>query len=89
MPCDSSHMEPTRAETLCGTMAVILEELDGTPMTPDRYRNAGMHPRTYDKSPNVDEWTRSLCERFKQLGPMEIATLSLEAQMWWRDHQKG
>ena len=86
MPCDSSHMEASEMEKEVSRIRCIMDELDGKPLNKDYFD--GYHPSAYNKlntRATADSLTKALCERMSKLP--SVANLSLEAQMWWRDHQ--
>lgn len=42
----------------------------------------------YTSKQELDEKIAKLCSMFQQLTNEQIKAMSLEAQIWWRDHQK-
>lgn len=47
----------------------------------------GYHPEAYNKhitKEMLDFYTEELCSLLQKI---DVSTLSLEAQIWWRDHQ--
>lgn len=88
MPCSSEHMEPQPREREMSRVMCLLDELDGKKW--DRSSWAGFHPSAYCQSntqQRLDKATAQLCRRLRKRTPEEISKLSLELQMWWRDHQ--
>jgi len=80
MPCVG--YEPYFEEVELERMKPLLDELGLTPSTP---------PRSNTGWPLMDKYheaTRTLCEHLKTLDPSYIKELSLDVQIWWRDHQR-
>lgn len=86
MPCDSSHMESSDIEMELSRVLCIHDELDGK--TFDKSDWDGYHQNAYNKASRIrlDEETSRLCSR---LQTADVGKLSLEAQIWWRDHQEA
>ena len=85
MPCDSSHLEPSRREIELRLANACLAEIErGKPLS-----EAEINRRfgCYGKG-DLDAETKKLCAACEKLGP-KIQKMSLELQMWWRDHQKA
>lgn len=89
MPCYSEG--PSQDEIDAGEMNALLDELDGK------------HAPGYDPDGNLDDWARhadqrpgmnnhsrarELCRRLRAMPSTRIKKLSLEMQIWWRDHQR-
>lgn len=90
MPCDSSHMEPTNLEKSTSDVLYLRDDLNGIPL-PENW-DGGYHPKAYCKTGLEelrDEVTRELCRRLCLLSDDAVRELSLELQMWWRDHKKA
>lgn len=85
MPCSSSHLAANRVEQELDKVEWILDELEtGTAPNPKEY-GTGYRPGAYGKDRRrLDERTRELCARLQDA---DIASMSLEAQVWWRGHQ--
>jgi hypothetical protein len=87
MPCNSDYMEANPAELEMSRVACCEDELAGL-----RTKAAwwdGYHPRIYCNLPKKevrDAMVHNLCEKLQSLSTEELATYSLELQMWWRDH---
>lgn len=84
MPCNSDHMRANSCEIVMSQIQCIVDELDGKKVHPE-WRD-GYHPRVYCQGPSllsVDTETAALCERLQST---DVSKLSLEAQLWWRDH---
>lgn len=85
MPCNSDYLESSSFEKGISKVCCLLDELKGCPINPSHWR--GYHPKVYGVSvPKklADELVAELCS---QLQTRDVSTLSLEAQIWWRDHQ--
>lgn len=82
MPCNSDYLEATRKEVELSKVACLLDELDGKPINESHWR--GYHPSVYNKLVNSDELVSELCHRLKS---EDVTKLSLEMQIWWRDHK--
>lgn len=84
MPCNSDYMRPSPIEISLSKVLAILGELDGRSIDPKTYGSGfGAGYNNADKE-TLDRATAQLCERLKAV---DVTKLSLEAQMWWRDHQ--
>lgn len=90
MPCNSDHMQAIPNEIAASKLACVLDELAG------RYVEAswwdGYHPRAYTMRITQevrDSWARDACKQLSRMPPDAIQGLSLETQIWWRDHQKA
>jgi len=79
MPCRCDYLEPTARER--GSLAVreFLKEVGYAVKRSGPYGNV-------DK---LDEDTAKLCSFLKAQSKEVISGLSLELQIWWRDHQKA
>ena len=85
MPC---RLEASDLEIKGSRVLTFLEEMK-TGTLPDKSHLEGYHPRAYCPSlrPEIlDEKTAELCELCQQ---RDTTKLSLELQIWWRDHQAG
>jgi len=83
MPCVSDYMEPNTKEKSLSKVAALLDELATGHLDSRHYK--GMHPDVYGKNPDANVMVRRLCEALTKRGGAE--GLSLEMQIWWRDHQ--
>lgn len=86
MPCDSSHLQANSLEIEMSRVAAIIDELERhVPIS--RRAWDGYHERVYNKGltrAEADAMTAHLCHLMQRRDP---ANCSLEAQIWWRDHQ--
>lgn len=85
MPCNSEHMNATTKELELSRVACLLDELSGEALNRDHW--SGYHPRVYCKGLDnkaADAMVSELCEK---LQIADVSKLSLEIQIWWRDHQ--
>ena len=91
MPCGSSHMNANEYEIEAGRLMLVLDELAGhRAITAALWARAGYDPRVYSKSPDkatMDQLTKSACAALQRR--KDIGALSLELQVWWRDHQEA
>ena len=78
MPCDSSHCEPTLRETESSRVCELLRETRGVKFDHQRPKDY------YGNVERLDEDTAALCAWCQA---HDVAKMSLELQMWWRDHQ--
>ena len=88
MPCNSDYMEPNTMERSLSNAMCIHNELDG--VTFQESWRKGYHPDIYNKSISksaADTIVSTLCSRLKD--HPDTSSLTLEAQIWWRDHQKA
>lgn len=86
MPCNCDYMDPNMIEEEMSIVACIHDELDGVKICPSSPRWKGYHPRVYTKSltkQQCDKMVTNLCSRLQNI---DVSKLSLEAQIWWRDH---
>lgn len=86
MPCNSDYLNATGFEKSLSKVACLLDELEGKPINPSHW--SGYHPRVYGSySQGIgDIMVAELCSKLKKL---DVSKLSLEMQIWWRDHQKA
>lgn len=86
MPCNSDHMSASQWELELSKIYCCLDEMNG--LQPEECWWTGYHPKVYCKNITkevMDSKTKELCELFKTCDC--VVLLSLEAQLWWRDHQ--
>lgn len=93
MPCKCDHMEPHAREIAVSRVLTIRHEIMTGRQHPEwRAHWRGSHPLAGGVSQSqqaADLLTAGLCETLRGLGEDKIKKLSLEAQMWWRDHQEA
>lgn len=92
MPCNCDHLEAHPIEITVGRVYLVLDEIVlGKTITPDMWEYAGYDDRSYGKANKAlgDQLTERACSAFRKLTKTKIQKLSLEAQMWWRDHQEA
>lgn len=95
MPCNSDHLEPMRREIDASRVLCVLDELNaGRPIDDHRVPQwwYGYHPSAYMRilsKEDVDRWTAEACGKLSKLKPAAIRKMSLELQLWWREHQKA
>ena len=85
MPCDSSYMEASDFECKIGRVYSLLEEIQGLTVN---HARSDYHPLVYNKclAPGVaDASVAKLCDWCKG-NEDNLSSMSLELQMWWRDH---
>lgn len=83
MPCRSEYLQPTHYEIALSKIYSSLDEIKNG----NYVNHKGHHPKAYCKGitqRDVDEKTEELCSKLQTL---DVSKLSLETQMWWRDHQ--
>lgn len=85
MGCRSDYMEPTQFEIENSKVLALLEELK-TNILPNYYGDGSFH-KVYGLSNQsiVDKNTKKLCTLLQK--KKDISKMSLEMQLWWRDHQ--
>ena len=84
MPCDSSYMYPTPLETKSAEVRELLREVAGKSFnhkSPKEY---------YGNVATIDKDTERLCNWCKdnENHLHGLYGMSLELQIWWRDHQE-
>lgn len=88
MPCNGDYLNATQKEIQVSNLFYVRDELNGFPIEPSKW-SQGYHPAVYNK-PLSDEAINAVmidvCFRLQQ---RDVSTLSLEAQIWWRDHQRA
>lgn len=85
MPCDSDYMRANDYEVRLSQVACLLDELNGK-VGIDKSDWNGYHPKVYNRRVDGDALVSELCGR---LQPLDVSKLSLEMQVWWRDHQQA
>jgi hypothetical protein len=87
MPCNSDYLAASPTETALGKVLTIHDELDGKRVS---YRDVGYRKDVYNKGRrDLNEQVVRLCARLSAMTPDAVRALSLEAQMWWREHQRA
>jgi hypothetical protein len=91
MPCNCDYMDPDDKEVQYSKMYCVIDELNG--LVRDKHEWDGYHPAVYGKvvsKARADLDIEALCQRLTKLeADGKISELSLEAQMWWRDHKQA
>lgn len=77
MPCVSDHMDHTARERESGIVLELLKEIDGKAFDHE-------NPSYYGNESTLDADTARLCA---WCDSHDVASLSLELQLWWRRHQ--
>lgn len=84
-------MDPDDKEVQYSQMYCVIDELNG--LVRDKHEWEVCHPKVYGKSVSkaqADLDIEVLCRRLTRLEAKgKITELSLEAQMWWRDHKRA
>lgn len=86
MPCNSDYLEASFDEIEQSKLFHIMDELDGKLVDPKIWGN-GYDERVYNKilpKQERDALVAKICARLQNT---DVSKLSLEAQIWWRDHQ--
>ena len=81
MPCDSSYMNPTHAEQQSAKVRELLREVAGKSF------NHKSPKECYGNIATIDEDTERLCSWCYD-NANHLQGMSLELQIWWRDHQE-
>lgn len=86
MPCNCDYMNANELEKELSQVACILDEVKlGKEI--DKNHWEGYHPSVYQKpltKKQADAMVEELCAILQK---KNIKKFSLEAQVWWRDHQ--
>ena len=77
MPCDSSHLQPTQREAHSLALVGFLREAGIL---------KGKYDQCYGRVDQLDTDTAALCAYCQK---HDVTQMSLELQIWWRDHQKA
>jgi len=74
-------------------MLLLVNELrSGKHVDPESDGWSGYHPKAYGERnlrEKADQLAEKLCTALRKKTPNEIAAMSLEMQMWWREHKKA
>lgn len=91
MPCNSDYLEANAREVWLSQVVQLHDEFNyGRPVDAKSAAWRGYDDRVYSKNVSkaeADQWVAALCQRFKECA--DVSKMSLEAQIWWRDHQKA
>lgn len=79
MPCNSDHLIPSRREEESVMVRTLLRETG-------RDINVGS---PYGFTASLSHDTKELCDWCKTQTTEQIKSMSLELQIWWRDHQEA
>lgn len=89
MPCISDYLEPNQRERELTNIRAFQTELK-TGKLGEHY-GTGMDPDVYDKNLSqeiLDKETAMLCKAMQKVEVEgNLSNVSLELQMWWRDHK--
>ena len=91
MPCNCDYMNPQGLEVEVSKLYCVRDELRQNMIIPESWWR-GYHPEVYGQMPSVekrDKIIQAICSHLSSLAPGEIGQLSLETQLWWRDHQRA
>lgn len=91
MPCRSDYQEPNEMERELAKVRAITEETKTKTGKIPSYYHSPSEAGTYNNTTkeDLDKETASLCAIFSKMGPRTLNKMSLESQMWWRDHQES
>lgn len=87
MPCNSDYMEANQSEKNLSVVYGLLDELENGKL-PTNFGD-GYDKRVYNRhlsKEHLDEKTGELCSKLQNT---DVSKLSLEMQIWWRNHQKA
>lgn len=87
MPCNTDHMMPHTREIELSKIAYLLDELETGVSVNPRTFNSGMHKSVYNRGISHSKADAMIAKLCGQLQQADVGSLSLEAQVWWRDHQ--
>ena len=91
MGCRSDYMEPNQAEIENSKVLALLEEIKtgklGKLFGTGYAGKSGNYAPSDQKS--LDKNTAELCGSLKKATEAKLKKMSLELQIWWRDHQKA
>lgn len=87
MPCLSDYQNANEFEIENSKVLAILEELKSGKLP--KWFGDGYNKRVYNctSRESLDSNTAQLCTSLSKLAKSKLNKLSLEAQLWWRDHQ--
>lgn len=89
MGCRSDYMEPNTYEIENSKVLALLEELK-TGKLP-KWFGDGSYKEVYNSSTKIilDNNTEKLCSLLQKEKDLNISKMSLEMQLWWRDHKEA
>ena len=88
MPCNSDYLESDHKEIEMSRVCCLIDELDGQ-QSINRSHWDGYHPNVYNKHLSQRSQNQLVDKLCKRLQRRDVTKLSLEMQIWWRDHQKA
>ena len=88
MPCNSDYLESDYKEIQMSRVCCLIDELDGQ-QSINRSHWDGYHPNVYNKHLSQRSQNQLVDKLCKRLQRRDVTKLSLEMQIWWRDHQKA
>ena len=88
MPCNSDYLESDHKEVEMSHVCCLIDELDGQ-QSINRSHWDGYHPNVYNKHLSQRSQNQLVDKLCKRLQRRDVTKLSLEMQIWWRDHQKA
>ena len=83
MPCNCDHLEPTKREAESVKVMELVREITGKP-----FDHKNPHHGPYGNTDHLNAYTAHLCE-WCWNNPGKLKDMSLELQIWWRDHQEA
>ena len=87
MGCNSDYMKSSQYELELSHVACLLDEFDGKKTIDDNHWN-GYHPKVYGVGDvDGDKMVAKLCKKLQSA--TNVASYSLEMQIWWRDHKNA
>lgn len=86
MPCNCDYMNPSSFEIQLSQVACLLDEIRGVKNFKKYW--GGYHPSVYGQANKElgDRLVSTLCSNLQNI---DVSQLSLEMQMWWRDHKEA
>lgn len=90
MPCNGDYLNPTQLEINLSNVYQLLDEVAGKKL-PKSYGD-GYDSRVYNQGlqkEDLDKKVEELCSKLQKLPKTKISKMSLEMQIWWRDHQEA
>lgn len=92
MPCNADYLNPNQKEINLSKVLAFLDELETGSL--NAHDLSGYRKDVYNTSvESIDERLSNkvpeLCSKLQNMSESEVKNLSLELQMWWRDHQEA